>query len=349
MRWMILAAALLAPSQALATSCFFPPEPTRAQLETPAGVAEYRAATTVSIVKFEKVVDPPCGWVKLVRLFNPKAYARVTCEPTAHSRRYRLALVEALKGAPPATADAIFAEGKDPIDYEWLSKRRPEVMWNRPRMLNSSSPLGTEEGSSRDGHSDFSFMHDGRLGDAPVVVRGGSCGDRTIPYIVTYGGFLPHLVFQDARGRITHWEPIDPRGDRLAQRMRRLRAGEPDVRDPIPARDFFAGLRIASLYEVKWCGDQARIRPAGGERNGKLDSAVYSRWMSSKGDCQAGQQYLVVGGAWPRDDYFEERAWPSIQLVPVKGGAIRTADIVSQLKIEGPETIPVSQALAWTD
>lgn len=343
-----LIAALLLPAQAWASSCGML-EPTRAQLETPAGVAEYRAATTVSVVKFEAASQPPCFWIRLVRVFNSGAYARATCEATAHSQRYRLAVVEALKGAPPPTADAVFAAGKDPIDYEWLARRRPEVIWKRPSTLASGSPLGAGPGPSRDGHSDFAFLHSGRIGDAPVVVEGGACGDETIPFIVTYGGSLPHLVFQDARGRIMHWEPVDPRNDRLVQRMRRLRAGEMDVRDPISVRDFFARLRTASLYEVKWCGEHPRVRPAGGARNGRLDKLVYSHWVSSTATCRAGQRYLVTGGGWPEGRYLEEDAWPSVQLVPVNDGAIRTADIVTQLKIEGPETIPVGRALAWTD
>lgn len=348
---LIFVFALLVPCQALASSCYWP-EATRLQLETPAGVAEFRAASSVAVVGLEPRLQPPCLWIMAARLVVPKAYARDVCEPTGRSQRYRATVRERLKGDMPARFDANFV-GPHPIGTAWLAKRRPEVMWTRPSVWQRNREFGEPREVRPPGHSAFPFLHRGRIGDHGVVLKGYVCGATTAPMITTYFGGMSYIVFRNAGGQITHWEPVLRDGeDVLIGRLRRLRAGETDARDKISARDFFRNLKIVSRYSVKWCTDSSsRIRPANGEREQPIERIVEGHFIHNRSDaeCRAGQEYLVVGAGVPSGDYFEERAWPSVQLLPVSNGSIRTADIVSQFKIVGPETIPVSQALAWTD
>ncbi len=342
--WSAAASALLlAPSQALALTCALPPEPTRAQLETPAGAAEYHAATSVAVVRFRRTAQPPCFWIKLVRLVKADAYPADTCEPSMRSQRYRLKVVETLKGELADNALARFTGGH-PADWTWLSAHRLEAGRSRPHGWDNDPAV---EGGERRGHAAFAFRHNGRIASNTLVTRYDACTDEVVPFVTTYEGRAAYLVFQNADGIITHWEMLPGLDDLLLDRMRRLKIGQTDVRERIDAKRFFAALRIVSPYEVKWCDASPRLRPTGGRREGRLERIVRENWRSET--CRPGQQFLVLGAGPRASGWSDERQWPSIQLVPVSDGAIRTADIVSQLKIEGPETIPVSQALAWTD
>lgn len=348
---LVFVVALLAPCQALASSCYWP-EASRAQLESPAGVAEFRAASSVAVVSLEPRLQPPCIWIVAARLVIPEAYARDVCEPTGRSQRYRATVRERLKGDMSALFDADFV-GPHPIGIAWLAKRRPEVMRTRPSVWQRNRDFGDPREDRPPGHSAFPFLHKGKIGDHSVLIRASSCGGTTAPMITTYFGTVSYVVFRNAEGRITHWEPVLRDGDDLLlRRLRRLKAGETDVRDAISARNFFRNLKIVSRYSVKWCTDSSsRIRPTSGEREQPIERIVEGHFIHDRSDaeCRAGQEYLVIGAGVPSGDYFEERAWPSVQLLPVTNGSIRTADIVSQLRVAGPEFIPVSQALAWTD
>ena len=353
-RWtsLLVGFALLTPAQGIASQCYEGPRPTPEQLSLPAGVAEYREATTVSLVRFREAPQPPCWWIKLSRWIRPGAYPKDFCLPTARSRRHSFTLVEDLKGKSPARGPAVFAE-RNPVDIEWLFEHRPELVLKRPSMLAAyPDDAWTTPQIGRRGHSAFAFRHNGRISDPSAVLELASCKPATAPAFQTFQGTATYLVFRNAVGEITHWEMLAgyEGTDLLLERMRRLRSGQTDVRETISARVFFAQLQIVVPYEIKWCGPSARIRPVGGLRNGRIDEAVKTAWVYREDKaCVAGQRFLVIGAKTPPERGIDRDNWPTIQLVPVTEGAIRTADIVTQLKIEGPETIPVAQALAWTD
>lgn len=343
-----IAAVLILPTQALATSCLERPKPSREQLSALAGVGEYREAASVALVSLKPSAQPPCFWIKFSRWFRPGAYPHDVCAISMRSQRHELTVIEALKGNPPKHAPAIF-NGLYPADTLWVMRRRLEVR----RLVWPSQIVSADEdwmvGRSK-GHSSTAFRHLGRISDLTLVTEYGVCEDRTIPFLTPYGGAQKYVVFSDSKGRAIHWEPVETRWpDTLVERLRELKAGS-EVRETITARAFFASMTVASQYEVRWCGPQGRLRPVDGQRHGKLDKVAEWAWNGGESsECRPGQRYFAIGAARLSERWSDERAWPSIQLVPITDGAIRTADIVTQLKIEGPETIPVAQALAWTD
>ncbi|MFZ5670509.1 MAG: hypothetical protein ACOY4K_13535 [Pseudomonadota bacterium] len=352
MNWkaILAAVALLTPAQAEASSCIWF-KATKVQLETPAGVLEYRKAKTVVVVGLAPRPQPPCGWVIVARWFNPAAYARDVCEPGGRSQRYRATVQEVLKGTSPSSFDAVF-DGPHPISSDWLFRHRPEVMWTRPTVWQRGRELEDRENDAP-GHSAFAYLHRGRIGDRTVAIKSDSCGGWVAPMITTYGGRMSYLVFLDSEGRITHWEPvIRNHADFLLARLRRLKAGEADVRDEISARDFFKSLKIVSRYRVEECTDgSSKLRPPSGERERPIETLAHDAFVTDQFDtgCRPGQQFLVIGAGLPPGGYFEERAWPSVQLLPVAGDTVRTSDIVTQFKIVGPPTLSVSEVLTWTD
>ena len=346
--WIAIAATLALPTQALASSCPMEPEPTVGELTIPAGVAEYREAASVAVVSLKPSAQPPCFWIKFSRRIKPGAYPHDVCAGSVRSQRHEMTVVEVLKGDPPKRAPAIF-NGRYPADILWVMRHRPEALY----ALTWPSQLLVPDDDWRQprppGHSSLTFRHQGRITDLTLVVRYELCEDETIPFLTPYGGGIKYVVFSDAQGRATHWEPIEMRSDLLLDRLRALKAG----RSPqltTTAQAFFGDLYVAAQYEVKWCATNGRLRPTGGQRNGKLDTVAGWAWKGGEDPaCAAGQRYLAIGAGPLSRRWSDERQWPSIQLVPIKNGAIRTADIVTQLTIEGPETIPVAQALAWTD
>jgi hypothetical protein len=347
--WIAIAATLLAPAEAFASSCPRGPEPTVGKLTTPAGVAEYRDAASVAVVSLKPTAQPPCFWIKFGRWIKPGAYPHDVCAGSMRSERHEMTVVEVLKGDPPTRSPAIF-NGRYPADVQWVMRNRPDARFAQVWPSQLLSPDEDWMVGHAKGHSSTVFRHAGRISDLTLVVDYGLCKDDTIPFLTPYNGALKYVVFSDAGGRAIHWEPVETRRpDVLLERLRALKAGR-DVRETIAAKAFFASMWIASQYEVKWCATNGRLRPVGGQRNGKLDTVADWAWSGGEAPgCAAGQRYLAIGTATLSRRWSDEREWPSIQLLPITNGAIRTADIVTQMKIEGPETIPVAQALAWTD
>lgn len=344
-----IAVALLLPAQAIASSCPMEPKPTISELSTPAGVVEYQDATSVAVVSLKPSAQPPCYWIKFSRWLKQGAYPHDVCAGSVRSQRHEMTVVEVLKGDPPKRAPAIF-NGRYPANVRWVMRNRPDV---RFAQVWPSQLLAPDEdwmiGQAK-GHSSTAFRHAGRISDLTLVVDYGLCEDSNIPFLTPYDGALKYVVFSDANGRAIHWEPVETRWpDVLLERLRALKAGH-EVRETITAKAFFASMWIASQYEVRWCATNGRLRPVGGQRNGKLDTVADWAWSGGEATgCAPGQRYIAIGAGRLSQRWSDERDWPSIQLVPITNGAIRTADIVTQLKIEGPETIPVAQALAWTD
>ena len=164
--WIGVVVALFAPVQAAASSCF-PPQPLPGPpSDTPAGVWEYRQATSVALVSVRKGPQPPCFWIKFRRLIeaplklaaDKRAYPSDTCETYAQSRRYQLTVIEALKGNPPSQFPALLG-GKYPVDADWMRDHRPD--WLRA----GETPRGEFElvGGYGWNHQAFNFCPTGEI------------------------------------------------------------------------------------------------------------------------------------------------------------------------------------------
>lgn len=350
--------ALVAPSQALASSCFIKPE-ARLPPERPlAGVPEYQAATSVALVSLRETSQPPCAWIRLrhsvdalLRVDSDKrAYPHDTCGSAGRSQRYEMTVIETFKGSPPSRFPAVL-NGRYPANNGWMSMHRPD--WRRFTVRVDGS-YWTPGSALSGGHSAFSFLHAGALSDLTYVVQEGICGDD---YKLPVVGLAPdHLVFRDASGAITHWEPIDHgKPDVLLDRMRRMKAGQRLARPAIALDRFFGGFDTVAVYDIRDCGDETKISGAGGQRLEPLDHAVLMAFLGSDYSwrrealaCSGQQRFLVLASGYANKRAYAERTWPKVQLIPVANSSVRVADIATQFEVTGPERISVSQILAWT-
>jgi len=356
--WIGLLVALVTPTQAFASSCLSKPE-TQLPPERPlACVAEYQSAASVALVSVSEVPQPPCAWIQLRRSVDAllqvdsdkRAYPHDTCRSGGRSQRYEMTVIETFKGSPPSRFPAVL-NGRYPASNRWMSAHRPD--WLRFTVRDDGS-YWTPGSALYGGHGTFPFLHAGALSDLTYVVQEGLCGDD---YRLPVVGLAPtHLVFRDASGAITHWEPID-RGkpDVLLDRMRRMKAGRRVARPAIAPDRFFGGFDTVAVYDIRDCGDETKISGAGGQRLEPLDHTVLMAFVGSdhnrRGEtsaCSGQQRFLVLATGYANKPAYAERTWPKVQLVPVANGFVTVADIATQFDVTGPERIPVSQILAWT-
>jgi hypothetical protein len=351
LKWMALAVALAMATPAGAVIIREPPS--LEQVLTPAGVAEYRQATAVALVRPKGAWNPPC-WLASVLSWGPwRAGPDSTgdyCGKRERSRRYRLEVIETLKGAPPQTMPARFWYDY-PLDPDFMRRVRPDL-WIRVY----------DEDAIRAGrrHAGFLFLHRGRITDHAVSVEGVfdkprlSDGRVTRPIL---DPTLDYLVFLNERGEIDHWEPIKRDGadsDLLVQRLRKLRAGasDADVRLSVSPAEFFGRFSDAAIYEVS--APSCRPRLVGGHRIASMDLPLDlfgSELLGPVLPCRPGappRRYLALK-AVPSDwsafgwDWYGADA----RILPITDGKVRPGDLVSQLRLAPADPIAVEQVLAW--
>jgi hypothetical protein len=328
----------------------------REALQIPAGVKEYRQAATVAVVRFEATAQPPCLWIKVSRWFRSDAYPDDFCTAAGRSQRYRLKTIERLKGDPPLERPAQF-HGYHPISGDWLSRHRPDAWRTRPSVWVREDPIARPLANDDVGHSAFAFLTNGQISDPTVDIPDedpggpGSCSGRSAPLIEGDLDYRGYIVFWDKEGVIWNWEPVPvPNRDLLVERLRRLKAGEADVRPTMDVQTYISKMPVVSLYEVQTCGAKPRVGLASGGRVNRVDEVVNWRFrhlvVREQATCRVGQRYLALAPSQLSTMAWYESQRPSVDLVPVHGDQIRLADITSQFRIVGPPTISVSQTLA---
>ena len=334
-----------------AEAVMVPDFPTLEEVTTPAGVAEYKEAATVTLVRPHRAWTPPCFLVRIATVFNdvypaPWPPADV-CGPRERSRRYRFETLEAFKGVPPARFPAILGRLSYPLDPDFMRKTRPDL-WGQ--VFDADAKRAAKL------HAGFSFLHAGWLNDRMVEVEAPFDRPRVSDGTISYALLDPdldYLVFRDADGRIQHWEPVQ-RGaagkDLLVARLRRLKAGETDVRLTAAPVDVFPRFADAAIYDVSGCAP----RLAGNGRLAILDGRVAEALASAlagpaRCDPKAKQPQLVLvlsadPSAWP---YGLGEHGATVRLLPIIDGKIRPSDLVSQLGLTPDTPIPVEQVIAW--
>lgn len=328
----------------------------REALQVPAGVKQYRQAAIVAVVRIEAVAQPPCIWIKVSRWLRPGAYPDDFCTSAGRSQRYRVRTIEPLKGAPPEERPARF-HGVNPLSGAWLARHRPEASRMSPGVWAREDPFDRALPNDAVGHSAFAFQSGGQIADPTVDIPEdspggpGSCSGRSAPLVEADLNYRAYIVFWDENGVIWHWEPIiTPNRDLLVERLRRLRAGDTDVRPTIDIQTYISKMPVVSLYEVQACGANPRVGLAGGGRVNRLDEVVNWRFRHLVGreqtTCRAGQRYLALAPGQLSTMALYESQWPSVDLVPVHDDRIRLADITSQFRVVGPPTLSVTHTLA---
>ena len=347
LQWMALAIALAVATPAAAM--IFGGPPSLEQVLTPAGVAEYPKAAW----------NPPC-WVAAVLSWGPWGSGPDSsgdyCGRRERSRRYRLEVIETLKGAQPATMPARFRYDY-PLDPDFMRRERPDL-WIHAHDLDAKRAAGR--------HAGFLFLHRGRINDRELDVEGvfdrPRVSDGTISRPILDPA-LDYLVFLNERGEIDHWEPVRRGGadsDLLVQRLRKLRAGarDEDVRLSVSPAEFFGRLSDAAIYEVSpvAAGSTPACRPrmVGGHRIASMDLPLDlfgSELLGPVPPCLPGdppRRYLALK-AVPSDwspfgwDWYGADA----RILPIVDGKVRTGDLVSQLRLAPADPIPVERVLAW--
>lgn len=341
-----------------AASSYMPEQPpTLAEVRTPAGVAEYRAAAAVALVRPERAWTPPCLVVKLAAwLRGPSGNAAEACGRWDRSRRYRFERIETLKGDPAKSFPALL-DGSYPVDLDFLRRKRPDL-WREVRGLDAKRAGGR--------HAGFMFLHRGRLADHRVDVANPAAdmseqdGPSERPLL---DDSRDYVVFLDADRRIIHWEPVQREGagrDRLVQRLRQLWKGASDeqIRLTAAPADLFARFSDAAVYEVspRAVGATRACRPrlAGGGRIASQELALEmfgSELLGPSLPCAPGgptRRYLVLMAA-PHDwrPFGWDQRGAVARLLPIVDGKVRPGDLVSQLRLAPDDPIPVEQALAW--
>ncbi|PVM86191.1 hypothetical protein DDF62_18690 [Caulobacter radicis] len=346
---MVLAVALAVASPAAAMLVSEPPS--LEQVLTPAGVAEYRQATAVALVRPKAAWNPPC-W--LVSLLSWGSFGREGsgdyCGERERSRRYRLEVVETLKGAPPRTMPARFRHDY-PLDPAFMQRERPDL-WIHAYDLDAKRAAGR--------HAGFLFLHRGRINDRQLDVEGvfdrPRVSDGTISRPILDPA-LDYLVFLNERSEIDHWEPVNRGGgdsDLLVQRLRKLRAGvrDADVRLSVSPAELFGRFSDGAIYEVS--APSCRPRLVGGHRIASMDLPLDlfgSELVGPALPCRPGdppRRYLAlkaVPGDWSPFgwDWYGADA----RILPIVDGKVRPGDLVSQLRLTPADPIPVDRVLAW--
>ena len=347
---MIAVVATLALWATHAEAVMVPDFPTLKEVTTPAGVAEYKDAASVVLVRPRRTWTPPCILVHLADAFReifPSAWPNPDiCGPRERSRRYRFETLETFKGAPPTGFPAILSLAY-PLDPDFMRKTRPDL-WGR--VFDADAQRAAKR------HAGFAFLHAGWLADRKVDVEAPFDRPRVSDGTINYALLDPdldYLVFRDADGRIRHWEPVQ-RGaagkDLLVARLRRLKAGETDVRLAVAPIDAFQRFSDAAIYDVGGCAP----RLAGHGRLAILDGRVSEALASplagpTRCDAKARTPQLVLAlsadpSAWPHG--FADRG-ATVRLLPIVDGKIRPGDLVSQLRLSPDAPIPVEQVIAW--
>jgi hypothetical protein len=347
---LIVAVATLSLWAGRAEAVMEPVIPTYEQVTTPAGVAEYKEAATVALARPHRVWTPPCALVRLadfVRGLFPNAWlGSDVCGPRERSRRYRFEAIETFKGAPPAPFPALLRYNY-PLDPDFMRKTRPDL-WGHV--------FDADKKRAAKLHAGFSFLHAGGLNDREVDVEAPFDPPRVSDGSISYALLDPdldYLVFRDADGEIRHWEPVQ-RGaagkDLLVARLRRLKAGETDVRLTVAPADLFPRFVDAAIYDVSGC----KPRLAGGGRlailNRRIEDVMGSD-LVGPGRCDAKtlrpQRFLALtmdSTSWPYG-FWEHGA--TVLLLPIVDGKIRPGDLVSQLRLAPDTPILAEQVIAW--
>jgi hypothetical protein len=324
--------------------------PTYEQVTTPAGVTEYKEAASVALVRPHHVWTPPCALVRVADFFRGFFHhawlGADVCGPRERSRRYRFEAIETFKGAPPAPFPALLHYNY-PLDPDFMRKTRPDL-WG--------GVFDADRRRAAKLHAGFAFLHAGGLNDHEVEVEAPFDPPRVSDGTISYALLDPdldYLVFRDADGRIDHWEPVQ-RGaagkDLLVARLRRLKAGETDVRLTVAPADLFPRFADAVIYDVSGC----KPRLSGGGRlatlNRRIEDAMGSD-LAGPGRCDAKiaspQRFLALTTdttSWPYG-FWEHGA--TVLLLPIVEGKIRPGDVVSQLRLTPDTPIPVEQVIAW--
>ncbi|MDG2529334.1 hypothetical protein [Caulobacter endophyticus] len=358
LRTALLALGLAWAGQALATTYYEPPPPSLAQLRSPAGVAEYRDAADVALVRPTPAWTPPCFVVRLAAWLRQDAPGWLdgdVCTAFERSRRYDLDLIETFKGQPQKRFPALL-DGAFPVDPTFLHSRRLDL-WK--------ATWGIDSRRAHRRHAGFLFLHRGSLADRRTDIEGPMerprYSDGAAPPMLDPG--LDYLVFLDGERRITHWEPV-ARGqadqDLLVRRLRLLRGGqgEDQVRLTAAPADVFARFSDAAIYEVSPVAAGAtppcRPRMIGGHKIAYMDLALDifgSEMLGPVLPCRPGdppRRYLalkVVPSDWSPFGWSERGA--DARLLPIIDGKVRPGDLVTQLRLAPADPIPVEQVLAW--
>jgi hypothetical protein len=324
--------------------------PTYEQVTTPAGVAEYKEAATVALVRPNRVWTPPCVLVRLANFFQdvfPGALPVAdVCGPRERSRRYQFETLETFKGSPPALFPALLYY-RYPLDPDFMRKTRPDL-WGE--VFDADAKRAAKL------HAGFSFLHRGGLADRDLDVEAPFDQPRMSDGHVRYAVLDPaldYLVFRDAEGHVQHWEAILRNGankDLLIDRMRRLKRGETDVRLAVAPADIFPRFMDAAIYDASLC----KPRLVGGGKLKAMDALVrevFGSPQAGPATCEPkpkAQLYLALAAdpATPHTLAIDENG-SAIRLLPIIDGKIRPSDLVSQLRIVSDAPIPVEQVIAW--
>ena len=328
------------------------PAPSLEAVTTPAGVLEYRKAIAVAVVRPRAVASPPClavHFADFLRDWFPIGWLGAdVCGPRERSRRYVLDVRERLKGAPSRSILAIL-NGAYPLDPDFMRKRRPDL-WGE--VFDLDAELAAER------HAGFSFLDDGVLSRRTLNVEARLDPPRLVDGSVHMPMLDPNLdyvVFLEAENRVAYWEPIARGGadrDLLVQRLRRLKAGDVDVRLTVAPADLFGRFMDAAIYE----GGDCRPRMVGGHKISSMNQGVSDMW----GSPLAGPNHCGLPPSAPKTErYLALVADPSslklwsysqhgavVRLLPIIDGKVRPGDLVSQLRVLPDAPIPVEQVLA---
>jgi hypothetical protein len=327
-----------------------PAIPTYEQVTTPAGVAEYKEAATVALVRPHRAWTPPCALVRLANFFQdvfPGALPVAdVCGPRERSRRYQFETLEAFKGAPSARFPALLYY-RYPLDPDFMRKTRPDL-WGQ--VFDADAKRAAKL------HAGFSFLHRGQLADRDLNVEAPFDRPRVSDGNISYAMLDPdldYLVFRDADSHVQHWEAILRNGadkDLLIDRMRRLKRGDTDVRLAVAPADLFPRFMDAAIYDASLC----KPRLVGGGKLKAMDALVrevFGSPQAGPATCERkpnAQLYLALAAdpATP-DTVSIGVGGAAIRLLPIVDGKVRPGDLVSQLRVVPDAPIPVEQVIAW--
>ena len=333
--------------------------PSLETVRTPAGVAEYRQATAVALVRPKAVWTPPC-WLSSLLSWAPLQAQGDYCGKRERSRRYRLEVIETLKGAPPRSLPA-HLRGAYPLDPDFMRRTRPDL-WIRVYDEDAKRAAGR--------HAGFLFLHRGRIADRDLDVEGVFDSPRVLDGAISrpiLDPALDYLVFLDEQGQIDHWEPVARGGsdrDLLVQRLRRLRGGarDDDVRLTVAPANLFARFTEAAIYEAaplepgspQGSIPACRPRLVGGHKISPMDLSMDifgSDLLGPVLPCRPGEpprRYLaLMVAARDASPFGWDERGASARLLPIVDGKVRPGDMVSQLRLAPADPIPVAQVLAW--
>ncbi|MDO8902005.1 MAG: hypothetical protein Q7V15_11680 [Phenylobacterium sp.] len=144
-------------------------------------------------------------------------------------------------------------------------------------------------------------------------------------------------------------EPVTRSDDLLLTRVRAAVAGD-QVTTEVNVSDFFASARTLELLTILDCADPdqpkwRRVRAAGHPEAAIVVSEL-SEWMESAGGCKVGD-VLVAHGVFGSGDVWITAAGNPPRPVYAAGGAFSRDELMTHLRLTGPEQISVVQAFAW--